>query len=175
MNDLEQSKERWHADQFGITKRDKTAYLAHRQSAKQRGIPFNFTLLGWVLWWRAELRKIGPEATRGTNRNQYVMARRGDLGAYEVGNVYCATPSQNMADIPADVMAVAIERIRATRAKNGSPLGSHLMVRGDGHPRSKAVITPLGRFGSIALASEAHGFTRQAGHYAVKRGTWLFE
>jgi len=36
---------------------------------------------------------------------------------------------------------------------------------GDLHPRSRAVITPLGRFGSVRLAGKAHGIP----HYVISR------
>ena len=42
--------------------------------------------------------------------------------------------------------------------------------RGKEHPKSHAVVTPLGRFGSMALAAEAHGMSRQAVHAAIKNG-----
>ena len=171
----EAARDRWHREQFGVPDRDWKAFQAQRYSARRRGIPFLFSLLAWSSWWKVQLRAIGPDATRGRKRDQYVMARLGDRGAYEVGNVYCATSAQNIRDIPEDVRVVMTERCTASRARNGHPRGVHLKVRGDSHPRSKAVVTPLGRFGSIALASEAHGFSRQAGHYAVKRGAWSIE
>lgn len=36
---------------------------------------------------------------------------------------------------------------------------------GDSHPRSRAVITPLGRFGSVRLAGKAHNIA----HYVISR------
>ena len=178
---------RYQRETFGIPDYAVKAWLAHRQSAAARGIPFRFTLLQWHLWWKSELRLLGPAAKRGRRRGEYVMARLGDSGAYEPGNVRALTPAENHADRSDDARAVAADKVRATvkwwrQVLDGTGLeafhrttGDHLRVRGDGHPRSKAVVTPLGRFGSIALASEAHGFTRQAGHYAVKRGQWTIE
>src|SRR3954467_5029195 len=46
----------------------------------------------------------------------------------------------------------------------------HLQVRGDGHSVSKAVITPKGRFGSAALAAEAHGISAVASDQGVSLG-----
>ena len=103
------------------------------------------------------------------------MARIGDRGGYEPSNVYAARPLDNARDIPADVRAVMVERASASLRLVGKPRGAHLKVRGDGHPKSKAVITPAGRFGSIALASEAYGITRAGGGYRVRRGEWTLE
>ena len=160
---------------YGISKRDYQAYRAHYNSAKKRKIPFRFKLLTWVLWWQEELRKIGPDAKRGRERNHYVMARKSDRGAYEPGNVRCVKPRDNAAEVSRDVRAMAAEKAMATMKRAGRARGDHLKVRGDGHPRSKAVITPAGRYGSIALAAEAHGITRAGGFYRVDRGEWRLE
>lgn len=45
---------------------------------------------------------------------------------------------------------------------------NHLRVRGDGHPKSKAVITPKGRFGSAALAADAYDIGRRTACYRAK-------
>ena len=138
------------ADRYAIPAWLRLRWAQHRQSARQRGIRFDFPLLRWSLWWREELLKAGPGARRGSRRGEYVMARIGDAGAYEVGNVYLSTVEDN---------SRAAHLGKPERA--GSRTGAHLAVRGDHHPRSRAVLTPLGRFGSAALAAEAHGITPQ--------------
>lgn len=157
---------------YGIPAYTYKAWREQRHSSLKRGIPFNFTLLAWHCWWNAELVVLGPDARRGKRRGEYVMARHGDTGAYEHGNVYAATPAQNAADIREDVRIVMTERATETRNANGNPRGQHLAIRGDGHPKAHAVITPIGRFGSIALAADAYGITRAGGHYRLKRGEW---
>ena len=136
-------------DTYGIAQRDFTAYMMQVRAAKQRGIEFRFTLLGWRLWWRLSLATV-PGGVRGCQRGNYVMARYGDAGAYDIDNVYLSTVEANSA---------AAHRDKPERP--GSMTGQHLRVRGAGHPRSKAVLTPRGRFGSAALAAEAFGITRQ--------------
>jgi hypothetical protein len=104
------------------------------------------------------------------------MARFGDAGPYSVANVYCATNADNMADIPwakrSATIKVAMDRLRADPAYH-----HHLAVRGDGHPSSRAVLTPKGRFGSCCLAAEAFGVTRQtAARWAREaRSGWKYE
>lgn len=157
---------------YGIPAYVHRAWKSQRDSARNRGIKFRFCLFQWHCWWNSELAAIGPDAKRGNRKGQYMMARIGDAGAYEHGNVYAALPQDNARDIPDDVRAAMKEKVTATRIARGIPRGQHLKVRGDEHPKSKAVETPLGYFGSIALASEAHGITRAGGHYRVKRGEW---
>lgn len=161
---------------YGISERDYQAWRAQMHSANCRGIPFRFTLLGWSIWWRIELKKIGPHAMRGRQRDCYVMARKGDRGPYEPANVKCIKPLESARDRDPDDKAAAVVRIAAVRAANGHPLGQHLRVRGDGHPKSKAVLTPAGRFGSIALAADHYGITRAGASLRVKRGAegWTY-
>ena len=91
-----------------------------------------------------------------------VMARYGDVGPYSMDNIYCLTHAQN-----------AEERgFHPQETYHDCPYNG---IRGDGHPKSLAVITPKGRYGSIALAADAHGITRAGGHYRVKKGWWTLE
>ena len=163
----------WERDAYGIPEYVYQAWRSQRGNAAARGIPFRFGLLQWRLWWVEALAAIGPHAQRGLRRGQYMMCRHGDAGAYEPGNVYAGTARDNQRGVPADTRQRKAERIRATREANVCPLGQHLRVRGDGHPRSHAVLTPAGRFGSIALASEAHGFSRTTGLMRVRAGVWV--
>ena len=153
---------------YGISDRDYHAWKAQYESAKRRKIPFHFSVLGWRIWWRIALAEKGPAAQRNRGRGQYVMARKRDRGAYESGNVF-VTPADRHPD---DKTATTV-KITTTRILNVCPRGIHLRVRGDGHPKSIAVMTPAGRFGSIALASEHYGVTRQAGAFALWRGAWV--
>ncbi len=169
--DLSTEVARRHQAWYGISEREFLAWKAHRDNSAARGIAFRFTLLGWTLWWRHELALRGPKATRGRNRGNYVMARIRDRGAYEAGNVRCLNVKQNANDRPHVDREIAMIRVKAAREASGNPLGKHLWVRGDGHPRSKAIITPAGRFGSMALAADHHGITRQAVHCRIKGGS----
>src|SRR5579862_3899494 len=80
---------------YGIPAYVYQAWRAQRHSSLRRGIAFRFTLLAWHCWWNTELTAIGPDAKRGRRKGEYVMARLGDKGDYEHGNVYAATPQQN--------------------------------------------------------------------------------
>lgn len=69
----------------------KVAYSRHKSQAKQRGIPFLLTFEEWAtLWLESEKWE-----QRGRRKGQYVMARFGDMGPYEVGNVHICTCQEN--------------------------------------------------------------------------------
>ena len=146
----------WEKRAYGIPDLDFRAWKNHRDSAKRRGIPFRFSALQWRLWWREHL----PEgARRGRKRGDYVMARRGDTGAYEPGNVDCVTCSVNVQAI--DKRTISAGMVAAHARRRAAGIAHHWATTGAGHPRSRAVETPLGTFGSAALAAAAHGCTRQ--------------
>ena len=58
-------------------------FSAQKSDAKRRGIAFRLTFDEWLGIWQAS----GRLAQRGNRRGHYVMARYGDRGNYEVGNV----------------------------------------------------------------------------------------
>jgi hypothetical protein len=146
-------------------------WRAHYHTAKTREIPFRFTLLEWCNWWMEELDKIGPRTVRGRGRDMYVMCRFGDAGAYEVGNVFAGTPKQNQNDRTADNKAIAATKMRQWHADHICHLKGKT---GAAHPKSRAVVTPEGRYASIAEASAAAGITRQGGFFRVRRVEWQY-
>lgn len=75
-----------------ITCPERMAFLLHRIGAPKRGIDFNFTYQEWTA------SPCGPDwfKKRGNKTGQYVMARHGDKGPYEPGNVKCITSSENI-------------------------------------------------------------------------------
>jgi len=75
-----------------VTRRQ--AFTANRRSAKQRGIAWNLTYEEWVAIWDAS----GNWNRRGRGRDRYCMARKGDSGPYETGNVYVCTNLENCRD-----------------------------------------------------------------------------
>jgi len=65
------------------------AWLGQRHTSKQRGVEFNLTFEEFVEFWGDDFE------TRGTGWGQLQMGRYGDVGAYEVGNIYKATKEEN--------------------------------------------------------------------------------
>ena len=64
----------------------------HKAQARTRGIPFRLTFDEWWEIWQAS----GHWEERGNRRDQFVMARPFDRGAYEVGNVCIILHSENL-------------------------------------------------------------------------------
>jgi hypothetical protein len=148
------------------------ALQAQVHSARRRQIPFLFTAEEWWAWWQIDDRW----SRRGLKGNGLVMARKGDVGPYASWNVYPCTSSENVGAIDPVKRSLAI---RAGWAKVRAAGGDCWLAgkRGDDHPRSRAVITPAGRFGSLALAAEHYGITRQAAYYRVARDKpgWYYD
>src|SRR3990167_6073746 len=72
----------------------KRKYKSHRARAMWAGIPFLLTFEEWWEIWQAS----GHWEERGRRKGQYCMARFGDKGGYEVGNVRICTTEENHAE-----------------------------------------------------------------------------
>lgn len=74
-------------------KRERTptgAFISQRRNAKSRGIDWNLSLWEWWTIWQ----ESGRWEERGRGHG-YMMCRHGDIGPYEVGNVFIQTGSHN--------------------------------------------------------------------------------
>ena len=70
----------------------KKRYHQQRYQAAHRGIEWKLTYEQWIAWWIA----TGKWHLRGRVKGKYVMARKGDQGAYELGNIECILHSENI-------------------------------------------------------------------------------
>ena len=68
------------------------AYIAHKSTAKKRGIEFLLTFEEWCDWWGDDF------AERGNTTGKLVMARFGDKGPYAIGNIKKITCNENMSE-----------------------------------------------------------------------------
>lgn len=69
-------------------------YCHQRQAAKKRGIAWDLTFPQWARIWA----ESGRWAQRGPGIGGYCMARRGDSGPYNVGNVFIQLSVDNSRD-----------------------------------------------------------------------------
>jgi hypothetical protein len=134
----------------------------HRVDARRRGIEFLFTFEEWWAWWQVDNRW----ENRGRGANQFVMARHGDQGPYAPWNVRCTTARENTQEKDRDKFRESVRQAHARRKASG--LQEPLAVRGSGHPRSKPVITPAGKFESGWLAADHHGLDRNCLYHRIK-------
>lgn len=96
-----------HITKWGFSREDKKNYIEkwsergispvrifsqQQYNAKRRGLDWKLTLGEWAEIWGERLH------LRGTGINDLCMCRYCDAGAYEVGNVYISTASQNHKD-----------------------------------------------------------------------------
>lgn len=140
-------------------------YCNQRHEAKRRGIEFLLTFEEWLTWWGDDL------PMRGRSSSSLVMARHGDKGPYALWNIKKITTRANALEAEHFgpwCEAASKRMLDRNSARIAAGIPHHLAVRGDGHPKSKPVITPDGRFGSCALAAEFYGITRQAMHLRIK-------
>lgn len=88
-------------------------YKKHRYSAEQRGIEFKLTFSKWIEIWE----ESGQLDNRGREVGKYVMARFGDKGGYEVGNVKIVLSVENNREgsLGKPVPRERVERMAATK------------------------------------------------------------
>lgn len=72
------------------------AFCNQRRSAKQRGIPWYLTFSEWWSVWEGS----GKWHWRGRGQQGYVMSRKGDVGAYELNNVFIQQSIMNNSNTP---------------------------------------------------------------------------
>jgi hypothetical protein len=93
---------------------DKRRWQIHRTNAKMRGIEFKLTFEEWFCWWM----DTGHYAERGNKRGEYVMGRKGDKGAYELGNIECTLAEVN-SSAPHRLKPIDVSEIARAANPNG--------------------------------------------------------
>jgi hypothetical protein len=117
-----------------------------KAGARKRKIKWNLSFNEWYNWFLSQGidRNIPQQKING---DAYCMCRIGDIGAYELDNIYLG----NM-------------------RKNSSEAHTNNVIKyrsGENHQNSKKVITPIGIFASKAEATKAYKVT------APTMGEWL--
>lgn len=143
------------------------AYTQQKSNAKQRGIEFVIALEEWTQVWIDS----GKWSKRGRGAEKYCMCRIGDIGCYEVGNVFIGLGKNNVRDGNLGKTDTYETRKKKSESMTGM---SHPWSVGDKNPmhrpevkakmsiaiggannyRAKTVICPLGVFGSTTEASK---------------------
>ena len=145
-------------------------YTQHKSNAKRRGIDFLLTLDEWKSIWL----ESGKFDQRGKGAEKYCMCRIGDVGAYEVGNVFIELGKKNVSDGNIGKHFSEEHKAKISESNKGKP---HFWCAGENNPmhkpevkakvslaiggsnnyRAKAVISPFGCFGSTTEASKELG------------------
>lgn len=103
---------------------ERAKFQCHRSAAKHRGVPFTLTYEEWLAIWGDLLEH------RGQGPGKYHMARHGDQGGYEVGNVSIVLGAANLADGQRGRIKPPEARAKISAALKANPprpwLGKHL-------------------------------------------------
>jgi hypothetical protein len=75
----------------GLKDEYQRAFNGQKRNAKKRGIEWRLQYWEWLQIWE----ESGHWHERGKNAGEYVMARHGDKGPYEYGNVKIITADAN--------------------------------------------------------------------------------
>jgi len=86
----------------------KADYENQKRQAKRRNIQFDLTFGEWLGWWL----DTGNLDRRGVTSGCFVMSRKDDLGAYQLGNIECKTREQNI------VEGIRLSKQRGNYGKN---------------------------------------------------------
>jgi len=124
-------------------------YHSQKSRALERGIEFLLTFEEWWDIWQAS----GKWDQRGRHRGQYVMARFGDQGAYEAGNIKICPVVENVAesnrdmDHPAERRSAVMKAWWATASKaKRAAISRNLSVNNGSHrPEVRAKQSAAGK------------------------------
>ena len=134
-------------------------YTQHKSNAKRRGVPFLLTFDDWKTIWL----ESGKLDQRGRGAEKYCMCRVGDIGAYEVGNVFIDLNRRNVSDGNIGKVDSAETRAKKSASLKGKPhpwsAGANnpmhrpevkakvgAAIGGANHYKQRGVITPAGYF-----------------------------
>ena len=127
-------------------------YTQHKSNAKQRGVLFLITLAQWKQVWLDS----GKWDQRGRGAAKYCMCRIGDMGAYEVGNVFIDTNHRNVSD--GNIGKIDSQETRRRKS---------IALTGMAHPWCAGANNPMHRPEAKAKIKDATGGTK---HYRSKGG-----
>jgi hypothetical protein len=157
------------------------AYTQQKSNVRQRGLEMRLTFEEWKQIWL----ESGYWDERGRGACKYCMMRRGDLGHYEIGNVFIGTGAQNVSDGNLGKPDSEETKRKKSLALSGQPKS---WARGDGNPmhrpevkakisaaigggkhyKAREIITPLGRFDSGVTAAKELGILKPTVYWRCK-------
>ena len=162
-------------------------YKMQQRNATDRGIPFLLTYEEWLKVWNDS----GKLEQRGRGADKFCMCRVGDLGSYEVGNVFIGTGRENVRagnlgkPVPQEV------RDKISKSNTGKPhpwcagdknpmhrtevkAKMSAKIGGENHYKQRGVNTPQGYFVTAKAASEALGIPKPTIEWRAKYNKFGF-
>ena len=136
-----QDYQEWLAYQRQWFKSPRGRYHQHKASAGKRGIEFLLTFEEWWDIWQAS----GKWEQRGRRRDQYVMARLGDVGPYERHNIRICLVGENVGESNQKCDNPTEQRSAVMKAWWISPAGLQLRNKLRRHMTAKRAVLRNGR------------------------------
>jgi hypothetical protein len=146
------------------------AYKMHKSNARTRKIPFLLTFEQWLAIWI----ESGKLDQRGRGADKFCMCRNGDIGPYEVGNVFIGTGRENVRAGNLGKLDSDKTRQKKSQSMRGIPhpwsagdknpmhrpevkAKMSAAIGGANHYKAMGVTTPQGFFPTAKAAAEATG------------------
>ena len=145
----------------------KKHFANQRWQAAQRGIDF---LLTWKEWFRI-WTESGHLDERGPRSDEYVMARFGDKGAYEIGNVKIITAAENLSECHSGKTISAKQRNQISLRHRGSGSSNALITEEIVREMRLAFIPHSKTVGAWALARK-YGLNKATVEAIVNGDSW---
>jgi len=148
-------------------------YKAQKSNARTRGIAFFLTFEEWLAIWI----ESGKLDQRGRGAEKFCMCRNGDIGPYEVGNVFIGTGRENVKSGNLGKLDSDETRKKKSQSMRGIPhpwsVGEKnpmhrsevkakisALIGGANHYKAMGVTTPQGFFPTAKAAAEATGIKK---------------
>ena len=148
----------------------KKAYTQHKSNAKIRGIEFKLTFDEWKQIWVDS----GKWDQRGRGANKYCMCRIGDLGCYEVGNVFIGFGKTNVSDGNVGKVDSKETRRKKSEASRGKAkpwaMGENNVMHRPEVKEKFSAATSGGKHYAAKMVGTPHGIWRSATECAKTLG-----
>ena len=162
-------------------------YTDHQNNAARRGIEFNLSFAEWLLIWE----ESGKFEQRGRGAGTYCMSRIGDIGPYELGNVFIQlnkvnTSEGNLGKVLSDetkakMSAASIGKPKPWMGGKSNPMHRQeakdkisAATGGANHYKARGVNTPDGFFATARLAAEALGMKKSTVEWRASHNKFGF-
>ena len=165
----------------------KKKYVENKNNAKRRRIDFLLSLEEWCEIWR----RSGKWLERGRGADKYCMCRKGDIGAYSLGNVFIGQGKHNVRDGNIGKPTSDETRAKISEAHKGTikpwcagknnPMHRQEVKNkmsaatgGANHYKARGVNTPDGFFVTAKAAAEALNMKKSTVEWRAKHNKFGF-
>jgi hypothetical protein len=163
------------------------AYKMHKSNARTRKIPFLLTFEQWLVIWT----ESGKLDQRGRGADKFCMCRNGDVGPYDVSNVFIGTGRENVRAGNLGKLDSAETRQKKSQSMRGIPhpwcAGENnpmhrpevkakmsAAIGGANHYKAMGVTTPEGFFPTAKAAAEATGIKKPTIEWRARHNKFGF-